>query len=96
MAKTNLLNTRTTNLMELLSNGRVYRVPQYQRDYSWEEEQWDDLWNDILELRSRSHERHYTGALVVEAKTDREFQIIRWPAADLRPLVFSLSLLLIS
>ena len=76
MAKTNLLNTQSTNLMELLSNGRVYRVPQYQRDYSWEEEQWDDLWNDILELRSRADERHYMGALVVEAKSDREFQII--------------------
>jgi Protein of unknown function DUF262/Protein of unknown function (DUF1524) len=76
MAKTNLLNTRTTNLMELLSNGRVYRVPQYQRDYSWEEEQWDDVWNDIVELRVRVDERHYMGALVVEAKTDREFQII--------------------
>ena len=76
MAKTNLLNTQSTNLMELLSNGRVYRVPRYQRDYSWEEEQWDDLWNDILELRSRADERHYMGALVVEAKSDREFQII--------------------
>lgn len=76
MAKTNLLNTQSTNLMELLSNGRVYRVPQYQRDYSWEEEHWDDLWNDILELRSRADERHYMGALVVEAKSDREFQII--------------------
>ncbi|MGH7794580.1 MAG: DUF262 domain-containing protein [Candidatus Binatia bacterium] len=76
MAKINLLNTQSTNLMELLSNGRVYRVPQYQRDYSWEEEHWDDLWNDILELRSRADERHYMGALVVEAKSDREFQII--------------------
>ncbi len=76
MAKINLLNTRTTNFLELVGNGRIYRVPPYQRDYSWEEEQWDDLWNDIVELRDRSDERHYMGALVVEGKSDREFVII--------------------
>jgi uncharacterized protein with ParB-like and HNH nuclease domain len=43
MAKSNLLVTRTTNFLELVGNGRVYRVPPYQRDYSWEEEQWEDL-----------------------------------------------------
>ena len=62
MAKTNLLNTRTTNPMELLSNRRLYRVPRCQRDYSWEEEQWDDLWNDIAELRAGLDERHYIWA----------------------------------
>jgi hypothetical protein len=76
MAKINLLNTRTTNFLELVGNGRIYRVPPYQRDYSWEEEHWDDLWNDIMELRDRPEERHYMGALVVEGKSDREFVII--------------------
>jgi len=76
MAKTNLLNTRTANLLELVGNGRIYRVPPFQRDYSWEEEQWEDLWNDIIELRSRQDDRHYMGALVVEGRSDREFLII--------------------
>ena len=76
MPKTNLLNTRTTNFLELVGNGRFYRVPPYQRDYSWTEEQWEDLWNDILELRGHPDERHYMGALVVEGQSDREFLII--------------------
>lgn len=76
MAKTNLLNTRTTNFLELVGNGKIYRVPPYQRDYSWEEEQWEDLWNDTVELRGRPDDRHYMGALVVEGKSDREFLII--------------------
>lgn len=76
MAKTNLLNTRTTNFLELVGNGKIYRVPPYQRDYSWEEEQWEDLWNDIVELREHPDDRHYMGALVVEGKSDREFLII--------------------
>jgi uncharacterized protein with ParB-like and HNH nuclease domain len=76
MARSNVLNARTTNFLELLGNGRNYRVPPYQRDYSWEEEQWEDLWSDIQELRGNSEERHYMGALVVEGTSDREFRII--------------------
>lgn len=76
MARANLLNTSTSNFVELVGNGRVFRVPQYQRDYSWTEDQWEDLWNDIVELSERPDDSHYLGALVVEAKSDRSFEII--------------------
>ena len=76
MAKTNLLNTRTISYLELIGNGRQYHVPPYQRDYSWSVEQWEDLYNDIVELRPKVDDRHYMGALVVEGKSDREFLII--------------------
>lgn len=76
MAKTNLLNTRTANLQELIGNGKIYRVPPYQRDYSWREEHWEDLWNDLDTLTGKPDERHYMGALVVEGRSDREFLII--------------------
>ncbi|MBX3179022.1 MAG: DUF262 domain-containing protein [Candidatus Hydrogenedentes bacterium] len=76
MAKSVLLNTDTRNFLDLIGNGRVYRVPPYQRDYSWQKEQWEDLWNDILELRNDADARHYMGALVVEGKSDREYEII--------------------
>ena len=76
MGKTNLLHTRTANFLELVGNGRIYRVPPFQRDYSWEEEQWEDLWNDIAELTGHPEEQHYMGAIVVESQSDREFLII--------------------
>lgn len=76
MAKSNLLNTNTINYLDLIGNGKTYRVPPYQRDYSWSEEQWEDLWNDVVELRSDSDNRHYLGALVVEGQSDRDFLII--------------------
>lgn len=76
MGKSNLLNTRTANFLDLVGNGRIYRVPPFQRDYSWEEEQWEDLWNDLLEMHGKTEERHYMGALVVEGRSDREFSII--------------------
>lgn len=83
MSRATMLNTRTISFLELIGNGKRYRVPPYQRDYSWSEEQWEDLWNDILALRQQTNEYHYMGALVVqEASSDHDLLIIdgqqRW------------------
>ena len=76
MTKSNLLKTQDVTFLDLIGNGKKYRVPSFQRDYAWEEEQWEDLWNDIQELLISKGNFHYMGALVVEAVSDREFQII--------------------
>ena len=76
MGRANVLNTGTTNYLELIGNGKTYRVPPYQRDYAWTEEEWEDLWNDIAELRGQPDGRHYLGALVVQARSDRELLVI--------------------
>jgi hypothetical protein len=76
MAGGNLLETSTVTFLGLIGNGRVFRVPAYQRDYSWGEEQWEDLWADIVDLRMSAGSRHYMGALVVEPRSDRELLII--------------------
>lgn len=88
MAKSNLLKTQDVTFLDLIGNGKKYRVPSFQRDYAWEEEQWEDLWNDIQELLSAPGSFHYMGALVVEAVSDREFQII-----DVQQRVATLSVL---
>ncbi|MFN0188821.1 MAG: DUF262 domain-containing protein [Bacteroidia bacterium] len=59
-----LLNTGTASYNDLISNGRTFRVPPYQRDYSWEKEYWEDLWMDILDLPKEKY--HYMGYLVFQ------------------------------
>lgn len=76
MTRTNLLDARTVDFLELIGNGRTFSVPPYQRDYSWNTEEWDDLWSDIAELRDQPEERHYMGAVLVKSKTDFEFLVI--------------------
>jgi uncharacterized protein with ParB-like and HNH nuclease domain len=49
------------NLRDLLGNGKKYRVPKFQRDYSWGQEQWQDLWEDIEFIHENVDEYHYMG-----------------------------------
>jgi Protein of unknown function DUF262/Protein of unknown function (DUF1524) len=90
-SRASLLNTETTNFLDLVGNGKVYRVPPFQRDYSWGEEQWEDLWTDLMELREGEEQRHYMGAIVVAAQSDREFSVI-----DGQQRITTLSLLVLA
>lgn len=76
MRKNILLDTHTANFADVVGNGKIYAIPPYQRDYSWGVEQWEDLWNDVIEMAQKPDDRHYMGALVIEAKSDREFLVI--------------------
>ena len=75
MARTALLNTDTEDLKELLSNGKSYSVPPYQRDYSWKEEHWDDLWADVCAVNQFKN-THYMGAIVLQDHRDKSYSII--------------------
>jgi uncharacterized protein with ParB-like and HNH nuclease domain len=65
MENNNLLDTKTVNSNDILGNGKKYIVPLYQRDYSWKEDNWEDLWADIL-LVLESNVVHYMGAIVLQ------------------------------
>lgn len=69
------LSADTVSFIELTGNGYFYKVPQYQRDYSWKVEQWDDLWTDISKLKE--DDKHYMGSLVmIEGETHKEFDVV--------------------
>lgn len=74
-----MLNFNTTNstFRQLLGNGLSYRVPPFQRDYSWTEDEWDDLWQDIIGLFEPDGEpAHYMGYLVLQSSDGKRFDII--------------------
>ena len=60
-----------------MANGLSYRVPQFQRDYSWDVDHWDDLWLDIVGLFGDEPEpAHYMGYLVLQSADSRSYDII--------------------
>jgi hypothetical protein len=76
MAITNF-NTSNQTFRKLMGNGLVYRVPMFQRDYSWTEQEWDDLWQDITAMVEPGGEQgHYLGYLVLQSGDERNYDII--------------------
>lgn len=75
MARNTLLDTDTEDLKELLSNGKSYSVPPYQRDYSWKQEHWEDLWEDLRTVEE-NREDHYMGTIVLEIGERKQFRVI--------------------
>ena len=70
-------NTTNSTFRQLMGNGLSYRVPMFQRDYSWGPDEWDDLWQDIVGLFGEDPEpAHYRGYLVLQSADNREFDII--------------------
>ena len=52
-------------------NKSIFRIPDYQRGYSWEKKQLEEMWNDIQNIdisnAGRSKARvHYTGLITVK------------------------------
>ena len=70
-------NTTNSTFRQLLGNGLRYRVPPFQRDYSWSELEWDELWQDIEALFGEDPEpAHYMGYLVLQTQDSKQFDII--------------------
>ncbi len=70
-------NTTNNTFRQLMSNGLSYRVPSFQRDYSWSADEWDDLWQDVVGLFGADPEpAHYMGYLVLQSADNREFDVI--------------------
>lgn len=57
-----------TVLKDLLIGDRAFEVPVYQRNYSWEKKQCEDLWNDIYYLKPGK--KHYFGTILLK-NTDK-------------------------
>lgn len=54
----------TVTLREL-TDGRLFRVPEYQRSYAWETRQLTDLWTDLDLLGPDSRDGHFAGTIIL-------------------------------
>lgn len=73
---TGIQDTSSETFRKLLGNGLSYEIPKFQRDYSWEAEQWDDLWQDMRALLSGEDAYHYLGYLVLQTSDQKTFRVI--------------------
>lgn len=64
------MSSQFITLNTIIGNGKSYQVPIYQRDYSWDKDDWEDLWSDIEEIPS--DKTHYVGYIVLQPIQDDE------------------------
>ncbi|SDP59910.1 GmrSD restriction endonuclease domain-containing protein [Lentzea jiangxiensis] len=64
-----MVTANETTLQDLLEGSKQYRVPLYQRTYSWEKKQLSQLWDDVVQLAEDriTHESatHFIGSVVL-------------------------------
>lgn len=59
------MNAHAQALVGLITSANLrFVIPVYQRPYSWDEEQCEQLWDDILYVGNRPQDRHFTGSVV--------------------------------
>ncbi|MFB6213265.1 MAG: DUF262 domain-containing protein [Candidatus Nanohaloarchaea archaeon] len=49
---------------KLITGDNLFKIPKYQRNYSWEKEQREDLWDDLIEAIEMDRD-HYIGAFLL-------------------------------
>ena len=59
-----MADNKLQSLTEIF-NEKFFRIPDFQRGYSWKKNQLEDFWEDLINLKEESN--HYTGLLTVES-----------------------------
>ncbi|MDP4534900.1 DUF262 domain-containing HNH endonuclease family protein [Alkalimonas collagenimarina] len=73
------LSTANENFRQLVGHNVTYSIPPFQRDYSWSEENWEELWFDILAMYSGEEDaenEHYMGYLVLQDSDNKKFSSV--------------------
>ena len=55
---------------------KKYYIPNYQREYSWENDELEDFWNDLMVTMDDSEEVHFFGQIVVHDDPDQKKKFI--------------------
>lgn len=64
MQKVSNMCAEPKNLFQILTGDSNFKIPVFQRDYSWKDENWKELWNDISN-GFKENNKHYLGSIVL-------------------------------
>jgi uncharacterized protein with ParB-like and HNH nuclease domain len=53
-----------------------YQIPDYQRPYSWEDEQIEQLWDDLYSAMESGDERYFLGPMILIRRKDGYFEVV--------------------
>ncbi|HHD75427.1 MAG TPA: DUF262 domain-containing protein, partial [Campylobacterales bacterium] len=72
-----MFNTYKKNYRDLVDTYRRVEIPSYQRAYVWGESQWEDFYNDLLNVIKLNYQSHFMGTVMIKHKEDKtRYEII--------------------
>lgn len=57
------ISASEAEIQHIFKNSNLFTVPDYQRLYSWDEEQWSEFWKDLTSITQ--DDTHFLGSIVV-------------------------------
>ncbi|MBC1457121.1 DUF262 domain-containing protein [Listeria newyorkensis] len=69
------MNDQLITLSKLFSE-KIYRIPDYQRGYSWGEKELGDFWGDLTNLKKGKN--HYAGVITTERVSEKHIESSEW------------------
>ena len=73
-----------------IDSKKVYEIPKYQREYTWQKNQWEVLFDDLME----NNDGYYLGSIICVNHTDDSFKPDKLEVIDGQQRLMTLSLLL--
>lgn len=92
MASTLDISASESIIENILSKNDRYTVPDYQRLYSWENEQWDEFWSDLNSIEK--NDTHFLGSIVVIKRPGSYDELDQMELVDGQQRLTTISLLL--
>lgn len=84
-----------TSLRNLLEGSKQFLIPLFQRPYSWKQENWETLWEDLMSLYNDDDKGFYfLGPIVTQAELGTADGITRYIVIDGQQRFTTLSILL--
>lgn len=86
----------STKLAGILTPASRYVIPLFQRDYVWATKDWENLWDDIVELHEsqRTGRSHFMGAIVLVPEAMEPNKLPTFQVIDGQQRLITLSLVL--
>lgn len=69
------IGVEMTNVLSLISDN-CYKVPSYQRHYSWDKESLNDFWDDLVDVMEGYQDSHFIGQVVTYVNDDGVQEVI--------------------
>lgn len=64
--------------LSVLFRDTLFRIPDYQRGYAWEQRNFEDFWNDITNLKDSPSSDHYIGVLTTQLVSKEDLSKEKW------------------